>query len=129
MYDRNNPYFKEDIENTIDGLDVSKLFGKTILVTGISGLIGSFLVEVLMYLNVEQNAGIEIYGIGRDRQKVASIFGEYYTHPLFHFIEQDVRNPLVIGRIKIDYVIHGASNAHPRAYAEDPVGTITTNVI
>lgn len=129
MYDRNNLYFKEDIENTIEGLDVTKLFGKTILITGISGLIGSFLVEVLMYLNLKQDAGIEIFGIGRDRQKVISIFGEYYTHPLFHFIEQDVRNPLVVGCTKIDYVIHGASNAHPRAYAEDPVGTITTNVI
>ena len=29
----------------------------------------------------------------------------------------------------IDYVLHLASNTHPVAYATDPIGTITTNVI
>jgi nucleoside-diphosphate-sugar epimerase len=29
----------------------------------------------------------------------------------------------------VDYVFHAASNTHPVAYATDPVGTITTNII
>ena len=31
--------------------------------------------------------------------------------------------------IDFDYIIHAASNTHPKQYSTDPVGTITTNVI
>ncbi|WP_225417227.1 NAD-dependent epimerase/dehydratase family protein, partial [Limosilactobacillus reuteri] len=30
---------------------------------------------------------------------------------------------------KVNYIIHAASNTHPLAYATDPIGTISTNVI
>lgn len=29
----------------------------------------------------------------------------------------------------VDYVIHMASDTHPVAYATDPIGTVTTNII
>lgn len=30
---------------------------------------------------------------------------------------------------KVDYIIHAASNTHPKQYSGDPIGTITSNII
>ena len=48
-----------------------------------------------------------------------------------NFIQHDINFPLneIDAEIKVDYVIHLASNTHPVAYATDPIGTITTNII
>ena len=51
-----NPIIKKDIENIISrlGSDVNKLSGKKVLITGASGLIGSYIVETIAYLNSEK---------------------------------------------------------------------------
>lgn len=39
----------------------------------------------------------------------------------------DVCNP--IGYVApVDFILHLASNTHPKQYAEDPIGTILTNI-
>jgi nucleoside-diphosphate-sugar epimerase len=43
-------------------------------------------------------------------------------------IEADVTQPISLDD-KVDYIFHGASNTHPRAYATDPIGTIMTNLM
>lgn len=42
-------------------------------------------------------------------------------------IKANVKQPLHYEG-KIDYIIHLASNTHPKQYAEDPIGTIMTNI-
>ena len=53
-----------------------------------------------------------------------------YESSLFQFISYDINLPFVRNDIgSVDYVLHLASNTHPVAYATDPIGTITTNII
>jgi len=96
------------------------------LITGATGLIGTCLIDALMYYN-QQGASITIYAVGRSKEKAKSRLGEYYSNENFYFIEQDVRNPLP-SSLKVDYIIPLASNTHPLAYSQYPIETIEINV-
>ncbi len=127
--------YMKDVAHVAElAFDWDRLKGKSIAVTGGTGMIGSFLVDVLMYRNLNYKQNTDIYVFGRNKDKAKKRFGEYYKSVYFNFVSQDINEPITgtIGDVqmkRIDYVIHGASNTHPVAYASDPIGTISANVI
>lgn len=132
----NKDYFNivEKIAN-LSYLNFDKLKNKKILITGSTGLICSFLIDVLMYRNKYFNDNIIIYAITRNKEKFLKRFKDYKTEEIednnganLIYIIQDVCSKLDFN-VQFDYIIHGASNTHPVQYANDPVGTILTNVI
>ena len=48
---------------------------------------------------------------------------------MFEFISHDINKPIELDIGTVDYVLHMASNTYPVAYATDPIGTVTTNII
>lgn len=108
----------------------NKLENRVILISGASGLIGSFLIDVIMKRNEEHGMNCKVYALGRNIKKAKSRFGYCWNNQLFEFISCDINQPLNRDDIEtVDYVLHFASNTHPIAYATDPIGTITTNII
>ena len=105
-----------------------KLCGKNILLTGASGLIGTFLVDVLMEKNVADGLNIKMFAVGRSEEKAKERFAGYWGSENFSFLNADINEPLSID-VHADYVLHAASNTHPRLYAEDPVGSLMTNIL
>ena len=105
--------------------NINDLKNKSILITGANGLIGSYLVEFLQYLNLTLDYNIKIYLMSRSLQKLRKRFKNQSS--LF-FIEQDLNQQITINQT-FDYIIHAASNAHPIAFSTDPVGTMKTNLI
>lgn len=55
-------------------------------------------------------------------------FSMYLNNTCFHMVEGDVTQPINLNE-EVDYIFHGASNTHPRAYSSDPIGTIMTNLM
>lgn len=107
-----------------------KLKSQSLLITGASGLIGSFLIDVLMRKNKLNNLDCTIYALGRNIDKAKIRFSEYWNDNKFNFIIFDINEEIKETKINtIDYIIHLASNTHPMAYATDPIGTVTTNII
>lgn len=123
--------YKEDICG-VSSLDLpwDMLQNKVIMVSGATGLIGSFLVDVVMNKNVCEELNCTVYALGRNEERAKDRFAYCYRNPLFHFIPYDINEPLIRDDFGVvDYIIHLASNTHPVAYSTDPIGTITTNII
>jgi len=113
-----------DLKNIFNlNLDISKLSSSTFLITGASGLIGSCLVDLLMLI------GAKVIAVGRSKDAIKKRFDNYFEKDNFRFIECDVVGNRLEITENIDYIIHAASNANPRAFSEDPVGTMNANYI
>lgn len=108
--------------------DLDKLRDSSILITGAGGMICSAIIDFLLVLNETLKLNIQIYAAARSEQKVKARFGEYVQCKEFHFIQYDATKPLEI-KEKIDYLIHGASNANPATYVKEPVETILANIV
>lgn len=126
-----NELYREDLAY-VAKLKVSweKLNGKSILLSGATGMIGSFFIDVIMYKNSYNDLNCHVYAMGRNEEKARKRFGGYWNDSLFDFVEHDVNKTMEYLEIKhIDFVLHLASNTHPMAYSTDPIGTITTNIM
>lgn len=109
------------------GLDLpyEDLRGKTIAVTGATGLIGSSLLRGLSAVNAVRNLDMRLIALCRNvergRRKLDDIDG-------LRFMPYDARRPLEAG-FHADCILHAASNAHPLAFSTDPVGTMQANLL
>lgn len=123
--------YKEDIKNVAEmELPWEKFQDKSIMISGATGLIGSFLVDVIMYKNMLDGLNCTVYALGRNEERAQERFEYCYDCSLYRFISYDINNPLICNDIgNVDYIVHLASNTHPMAYSIDPIGTITTNII
>lgn len=121
IYD--NELYLEDIKNVSElELPWEKLENKSVLITGATGLLGSFLIDVL----VEKNC--KIYALGRSEEKAKTRFERIWDK--INFIQCDINNfSKIEDASKIDFAIHLASNTHPVAYSTEPIETILTNVV
>lgn len=119
-----NKIICEDISVVLnEDLPWEKLDGKTVLVTGASGFIGSYIVNTLL---VKGNT--KVVALGRTREKLLKKFEVWQNNPNLKIIVQDVSEPIVCDE-KVDYIIHAASQASPKFYGKDPVGTLKANTI
>ena len=104
------------------------LIGRTIIITGATGMLGSCLVDALMLWNRRQDIPCRVIAVGRSTERAKARFGAYWTEKTFSFCEQDVCMPAQNLPEKCDYIIHAASHADPVHMAADPVHTLLANV-
>lgn len=124
----NSRIFMSDIERTAENMELEKLYGSSVLITGASGLICSGIADILFYANTEKNAGIDIYLAGRSEDKMRERFARYADTPHYHFVSYDAAEASRFD-FHVDYIIHGASNASPGAIQREPVETMTDNIM
>lgn len=121
----------EDVK-AVASLDLpwEKLRGKSVMLSGATGLLGSFLIDVILDKNNTDSLNCKIYALGRNENKARERFSKYTGDENFEFISYDVKLPFIRDDLEtVDYVLHLASNTHPVQYSTDPIGTITTNII
>lgn len=123
--------YQQDIDTLLnESLAWQKLQNKSIMLSGATGLIGSFLIDVIMEKNIRDGLNCTVYALGRNKQKAMKRFLKFVDDPHLVFVSYDVKEPLEMDCVgKVDYVLHLAANTHPMLYATDPIGTITTNLV
>jgi len=128
LYLYNSKIYSNDLQKAIDNtLEVEKLKGASVMITGAGGLIGSFIVDMLLEYNKTENANVDIYALGRSSKRLEDRFSDVVTDKL-HFVTHDVNEKPEFD-FQVDYIIHAASNAYPAVFNSDPVGTILSNVV
>ncbi len=110
------------------GIDWNKIENKTIMITGATGLVGRYLIEVLLRRNRLYNAHIKIIAVTRNKETFSDRFNGVIGIENAEVYEHDVQEPCHYDR-RIDYIVHMASNTHPRLYASDPIGTEMINIL
>lgn len=110
-------------------IDWNLLKNKNFLISGATGMIGKCLIDVIMYKNRVDNLNCNIIALGRNKEKAIERLGKYFDNENFKFVEADINKVIDVEEEKIDYMLHAASSTHPLQYANDPIGTITANVM
>ncbi len=127
---RNSDYLSDVAYAAEFDLPWEKLCNAPVVITGATGMIGSFLVDVLLYRNRHMHQNAAVYAIGRSIEKARDRFSYCFDDPHFHFVQCDVKQNVALpDDVRGGYFLHMASNTHPVAYANDPIGTITVNII
>lgn len=106
-----------------------KLKDKTIVITGARGLIGSELVDAIMYANTNLELNCKVYAVVRKLAEAEIRFSKYMQSDFFHLVKSDINTDSIDIEEDIDYFVHGASNTHPLYYATKPIETILTSTL
>lgn len=107
---------------------IKLLENKIILITGAGGLIGSYLVDLIMCYNEIYSGRINLIINDKDEAVISQRFESYKNSDQVKFYINDISKDIKLVD-KIDYIIHAASNTSPKTYLGDPVGTIEANLI
>lgn len=121
-----NRILQQDIEQIIDEkISWEKLRGKTVLITGASGMVGSYMLYTLTALNDRFDMGIKAVAMVRNPKK---LLPEIVERDDVEVVIHDVTEKFECDE-KIDYIIHAASPASPLIMQNQPVETIAANTI
>lgn len=128
----NHPLYREDLRqiSAFEAIPWNQLNGSSVLLSGATGMIGSLLTDAILFKNENGGMNCKVIALGRSAEKGRKRFGHIWDSPFFQFVECDINKASTIpDDVRADYVLHLASNTHPVAYATDPIGTITANII
>lgn len=125
-----HPIILEDIKTILENQKIKwdKLRSKTVLITGATGLIGSYLVYTLIKLNDEQNFNIKILALSQNRERMEIQFSALKSREDLVLLDADITKHFDYPS-KIHYIIHAASKTNPKTMVDNPVGTITINTV
>lgn len=99
--------------------------GRSFVVTGATGLVGSLLVRALLYCDRVHGLGTKVYALVRSVEKAKQIFGETNAP---EYLVADLAKDEIAGDFACDYVIHAAAVTTSKLMVSDPVGTIRTAI-
>lgn len=128
IWGSNKAYQEELMELCHLDIPYEKLRNQRILITGANGMIGSYLVDILMKMNAVHGLNLDVTALIRSKDNAKKRFADYLDQDHFTLLLGDVCQKELFANQTWDYVIHGAGNAHPKAFAAQPVETMKANI-
>lgn len=129
MISFHHPIVSEDLAQICSTrTDWTRFAGKTVMITGATGMLATYLTYFFLYLKKEQKIDLRLIILCRTERKAKALFGEQFDNGDMELLLQDICDPLTLTD-KVDYIFHLAGNASPKYINTDPVGIITANII
>lgn len=126
----NSKLWISDLDETIDNLpELVELAGKTVMITGCTGLICSAMTDVLIHWNEIHKDKIKIITAGRSKDRIRERFAPYADEKWLVIVPYDASSIDNTLELYVDYIIHGAGNASPNKIVKEPVETMICNFI
>jgi nucleoside-diphosphate-sugar epimerase len=123
-----NRIIESDVLSILDKVDLSILNNKTILVTGASGLIGTYILYTLKshmkkYDSIKLICAVTKLGFPKHLE-------ELYQENRFQILKGDLTDFTFLSSLpNFDYIIHAAGYGQPKKFMGDPITTIRINTI
>lgn len=126
------PVIRDDLPRIAErlGPHAAALAGRSLLITGASGMLPAYLADVVAFLN---DAGAlfapcRLLLLARSPERLRRRLGHVASRPDVTVVYQDVREPLPAS-LTADYFVHAASPATPKDFLSDPLGALDANTL
>lgn len=121
-------YLQDDLDRVAQsGLPFDRLRGKTVLVTGATGLVGVSLVRALACINRKNGIGMRILAMARNPEKAAAVLGPILNRQDVSLCIGDINASVAVTE-PVDFIFHCAGVTASRTMVTQPVETILTSV-
>lgn len=100
---------------------------KTVLVTGSTGRLGRYIVDLLIEIDLRYNLNMNILCAARSLEKLQRVFKEELHFPNVKVLCQNVNTEIVYDEV-IDFIFHTAGPAAPVDFNSSPVETLWSHV-
>ena len=128
-FDFYHPIIIDDMKSIYSRrIDWNLFNNKTFFISGAYGMLASYIVFFLMYLNIYEKFNITVIAQGRSKEKANYRFHDFFDNDNFLFTDADILNDIHVDK-KIDYIIHAASPASPNFYLKKPIEVILPNSV
>lgn len=123
MESPNDIVLQNDFDEIVESnTPFNELNGKTVFVTGATGLIGSQFIKSLACCNRKKGSNIKIVAFVRNAEKAQKVFGKI---PNIEIVIGNITDKIEY-KGDVDYIVHGASATSSKYFVEHPVETIKT---
>lgn len=121
-----NNILKEDIQLFASRFALAtELEGKTIAITGSTGLLGACMVRCLLALKAQKGVNLHIVAIARNMDKAVRLFGKEREELSYYQYDFSSTEPFQPKR-KVDYLFHLAAPTASKDFIEKPIETMNT---
>jgi UDP-glucuronate decarboxylase len=131
MSDTDGTVVGQDAAEIAEGLGAlaGRLAGRTVLVTGATGMVGRSVVEALLAVAARVDPPVHVLGLARSEDKARRALADPLANPNFELVVADVAEPAAFVERPVDFIVHAASPATPDFFRSDPVGVIRANTL
>ncbi len=124
---KNNAHqiIEQDCEQVLAGSveQLGGLRGETLLITGGTGFVGTWIAELIAHLNDHHKFGTRLKLLSRQETDSRVVAPHLGVRKDIEFIRQDVRTVADLPK-DVTYLIHAAASPDTRLHASDPLRTI-----
>jgi len=126
MNSRQIDFIAQDCANVLTQPELlNNLKNEVIFISGGTGFMGSWLLELISYLNQHHDFGTKVIVASRNASKSKARLPHLFAAPWVELIDSDIINFFDIPK-EVSWVIHGAATPDNRVHSSDPLRVIQT---